>query len=71
MPAGAARGLSLYANPSPEARVARGSRGVALDAGGAASPEYTALQARGTRLGILLGVVVVVIIGLMVLKPTL
>jgi uncharacterized membrane protein len=42
---------------------------VALDAGGATSPEYIALQARGTRLGIVLGVAVVLIIGLMVMKP--
>ena len=43
----------------------------ALDAAGAASPDYAALQARGTQLGAVLGVLVVVIIGLMVLKPTL
>jgi uncharacterized membrane protein len=43
----------------------------ALDAGGAASPDYVALQARGTQLGAVLGVLVVVIISLMVLKPTL
>ena len=43
----------------------------ALDAGGPTSPEFTALTARGRSIGILLGVIVVVIIGLMVLKPTL
>lgn len=42
----------------------------ALDGGGASSPEYVALQDRGNRLGMLIGVIVLVIIGLMVLKPT-
>ena len=42
----------------------------ALDAGGAAAPEYQALQARGNMLGAVLGLLVVVIISLMVLKPT-
>ena len=42
-----------------------------LDERGAASPEYVALQARGTQLGAVLGVAVVVIVALMVLKPTL
>ena len=41
----------------------------ALDADGAASAEYQALQARGNQLGAVLGLLVVVIIGLMVLKP--
>jgi uncharacterized membrane protein len=43
----------------------------ALEAHGAASAEFAALSARGTRLGMVLGALVVVIIGLMVLKPTL
>ena len=42
-----------------------------LDKRGVASPEYVALQARGTQLGAVLGVAVVVIVALMVLKPTL
>lgn len=42
----------------------------ALEAGGATSAEFVALTARGTRLGMVLGALVVVIIGLMVLKPT-
>jgi uncharacterized membrane protein len=42
-----------------------------LDERGPSSPEYSALQARGTQLGAVLGVLVVVIIVLMVLKPTL
>lgn len=43
----------------------------ALEADGAASAEYTALQDRGNQFGALLGLLVVVIIGLMVLKPSL
>jgi uncharacterized membrane protein len=56
-------GAALY-SPTLRRQIA------AIDAGGASSPEYIALQARGTRLGIVLGVLVVVMIGLMVLKPT-
>ena len=43
----------------------------ALDAGGAASEEYRSLNARGAAFGAITGVLVVVIISLMVLKPTL
>ncbi len=43
----------------------------ALDAGGPQSTEYQRLAARGTRLGILLAVVVVIIVFLMVTKPVL
>jgi uncharacterized membrane protein len=43
----------------------------ALDAHGPASAEFQTLTGRGRSLGILLGVIVVVIIGLMVVKPTL
>ena len=43
----------------------------ALDAGGAATAEFQSLTARGNAIGAVIGVVVVVIIGLMVLKPTL
>jgi uncharacterized membrane protein len=43
----------------------------ALETHGAASAEFAALSARGTRVGMVLGALVVVIIGLMVLKPTL
>ena len=42
-----------------------------LEADGASSVEFAALTARGNRLGMVLGALVVVIIGLMVLKPTL
>jgi hypothetical protein len=56
-------GAALY-SPTLRRQIA------AIDASGATSPEYTALQARGTRLGMVLGVLVVVMIGLMVLKPT-
>ena len=42
-----------------------------VDAHGASSAEFAALTARGTRLGMVLGALVVVIVGLMVLKPTL
>ncbi len=41
----------------------------ALDAHGADSAEYRAQASRGQAVGILLGVIVVVILGLMVLKP--
>lgn len=43
----------------------------ALQAHGAASPEYRALARRGTIVGIVLAVLVLVIVGLMVFKPTL
>jgi uncharacterized membrane protein len=43
----------------------------ALDERGAASTEYGALHARGNQLGAVLGALVVVIVALMVLKPTL
>jgi len=43
----------------------------AVDAGGPISPEYKELAIRGRNLGMLMGAMVVVIIGLMVLKPTL
>lgn len=43
----------------------------ALDAGGASSTDYDALQDRGNRLGMLMGAIVVLIILLIVLKPTL
>jgi uncharacterized membrane protein len=43
----------------------------ALGRTGASSPEYLALAARGTRLGAILGVLVVAIIILMVVKPSL
>ncbi len=42
-----------------------------LDAGGPQSTEYQRLAARGTRLGILLSVIVVIIVFLMVTKPAL
>jgi uncharacterized membrane protein len=42
-----------------------------LDAHGASSPAFMALAGRARSLGIVLGVLVVVIVGLMVLKPTL
>ena len=42
-----------------------------LDAGGPDSPEYQALAARSTRLGILLGIIAVIIVFMMVTKPTL
>ncbi len=41
----------------------------ALDAGGPNSPEYQRLTARGTRLGILLAVIAVIIVFVMVTKP--
>jgi uncharacterized membrane protein len=56
-------GAALY-SPALRRQIA------ALDAGGITSPEYAALQARGTRLGMVLGMLVVVMIGLMVMKPT-
>ena len=43
----------------------------ALDAGGPNSPEYQRLEARGTGLGIALGVIVVIIVFMMVTKPAL
>jgi uncharacterized membrane protein len=43
----------------------------ALDAGGPASPEYRVLASRSQRLGAALGVLVVVIVLLMVTKPSL
>ena len=42
-----------------------------LDAGGPDSPEYQALAARSARLGILLGIIAVIIVFIMVTKPTL
>jgi len=42
-----------------------------LDAGGPNSPEYQTLTARATRLGILLAVIAVIIVFMMVTKPTL
>jgi uncharacterized membrane protein len=44
---------------------------VALDSGGPNSAEYQTLAARGTQLGILLAIVVVIIVFLMVTKPPL
>ena len=41
----------------------------ALEAGGAASPEFRRLSKRGAMLGGILGVLVVVIVALMVFKP--
>jgi uncharacterized membrane protein len=46
-------------------------RQIAAVEGGSDSSEYAALAARASRLGALLGGIVVVIVGLMVLKPTL
>ena len=43
----------------------------ALDAGGPHSPEYQRLTARGTRLGILLTILAVIIVFVMVTKPAL
>ena len=43
----------------------------ALDAGGPNSPEYQRLAARGTRLGVLLTVLAVIIVFVMVTKPAL
>jgi uncharacterized membrane protein len=42
-----------------------------LDASGASSSEYAVIHERGNRIGMVLGALVVVIVGLMVLKPTL
>jgi uncharacterized membrane protein len=42
-----------------------------MESEGPSSPEYRALERRSRLIGILLGVIVVVIVGLMVLKPTL
>ncbi len=41
----------------------------ALDARGAADPEFVRLSKRGTLLGIVLGVIVIAIVALMVFKP--
>jgi uncharacterized membrane protein len=57
-------GATLY-SPTLRRQIA------AVDSHGADSAEYVALTTRGRTLGILLGVIVVVILGLMVLKPTL
>ena len=43
----------------------------ALDRGGASSPAYLALAGRSTRLGAVLGLLVITIIILMVVKPQL
>jgi len=43
----------------------------ALAAGGANSAEYQQLAARGTRIGILISILIVVIVFMMVTKPTL
>lgn len=43
----------------------------ALDAGGPNSPAYQALAARGTRLGISLAIIAVIIVYMMVAKPAL
>jgi uncharacterized membrane protein len=42
-----------------------------LDAGGPNSPEYQTLAARGVRLGIVLAIIAVIIVFMMVTKPTL
>jgi uncharacterized membrane protein len=57
-------GLVIY-SPTLKGQIA------ALESGGPASPEYTRLSQRGTVVGILLAVDVVVIVFLMVVKPTL
>ena len=57
-------GLLVY-SPTLKAQIA------ALEAGGTASPEYGRLSQRGTVVGILLGVDVLIIVFLMVVKPTL
>ena len=56
-------GLGVY-SPTLRGQIA------ALDAGGPSSPEYQALTARGNMVGAVLGVLVVVIIVMMVVKPT-
>jgi uncharacterized membrane protein len=57
-------GLLVY-SPTLKAQIA------ALEAAGASSPEYTRLSQRGNVVGILLAVDVVIIVFLMVVKPTL
>ncbi len=57
-------GLLVY-SPTLKGQIA------ALESGGATSPEYTRLSQRGTVVGILLAVDVVIIVFLMVVKPTL
>jgi len=57
-------GLLVY-SPTLKGQIA------ALEASGPASPEYGRLSQRGTVVGILLAVDVVVIVFLMVVKPTL
>ncbi len=57
-------GLLVY-SPTLKAQIA------ALETGGSTSPEYTRLSQRGTLVGILLAVDVVIIVFLMVVKPTL
>jgi uncharacterized membrane protein len=56
-------GAALY-SPTLRRQIA------ALDANGAASSEFRELTSRGNAIGALLGLIVVVIVGLMVLKPT-
>jgi uncharacterized membrane protein len=57
-------GLFVY-SPTLKAQIA------ALEAAGPTSPEYARLSQRGTVVGILLAVDVVIIVFLMVVKPTL
>jgi len=57
-------GLLVY-SPTLKAQIA------ALETSGATSPDYTSLSQRGTVVGILLAVDVVIIVFLMVVKPTL
>lgn len=57
-------GATLY-SPTLRRQIA------SLDAGGPATAEFQSLMVRGNAIGAVIGVVVVVIIGLMVLKPTL
>ncbi len=59
-----AGGLLVY-TPTLKGQIA------ALESGGSNSPEYTRLSQRGTVVGILLAVDVVIIVFLMVVKPTL
>jgi uncharacterized membrane protein len=59
-----AGGLLVY-SPTLKGQIA------ALEAGGPTSPEYTRLSQRGTLVGILLAIDVVIIVFLMVVKPTL
>jgi uncharacterized membrane protein len=60
----AALGVTQY-SPTLRRQIA------SLDEGGAATAEFQSLTARGNAIGAVIGVVVVVIISLMVLKPTL